>query len=194
MHPQKPSDPDALKLTPSASAVGGKPDFSDVQSRADTVPGRGGGGAGGKPDFSDVQSHADTVPGGSGGGGAGAQTYTVEKGDTLSHIAQRLRQGQQVARDLRCQPRPARRPRPDQAWTGPQASRRTSDSLLPPFTPEITMTRNTLNVAIAAALFASLALVGCKKKEEAAVTPPPVSDRPHRHRCRLNLHPPRRRR
>ena len=88
--PQKPSDPDALKLTPSASAVGGKPDFSDVQSRADTVPGgRGGGGAGGKPDFSDVQSHADTVPGGSGGGGAGAQTYTVQKGDTLSHIAQR---------------------------------------------------------------------------------------------------------
>lgn len=89
--PQKPSDPDALKLTPSASATGGKPDFSDVQSHADTVPGGrgGGGGTGGKPDFSDVQSHADTVPGGSGGGGAGAQTYTVQKGDTLSHIAQR---------------------------------------------------------------------------------------------------------
>jgi nucleoid-associated protein YgaU len=89
--PQKPSDPDALKLTPSASAAGGKPGFSDVQSHADTVPGGrgGGGGTGGKPDFSDVQSHADTVPGGSGGGGAGAQTYTVQKGDTLSHIAQR---------------------------------------------------------------------------------------------------------
>jgi hypothetical protein len=38
------------------------------------------------------------------------------------------------------------------------------------------MTRNTLNVAIAAALLASLALVGCKKKEEVAVTPPPVSE------------------
>ena len=88
--PQKPNDPDALKLTPSASPVSGKPDFSDVQSHADTVPGgRGGGGGTGKPDFSDVQSHADTVPGGSGGGGAGIQTYTVQKGDTLSHIAQR---------------------------------------------------------------------------------------------------------
>jgi hypothetical protein len=39
------------------------------------------------------------------------------------------------------------------------------------------MTRKTLNIAIAAALFGTLALVGCKKKQdEAAVTPPPASE------------------
>ncbi len=86
--PQKPNDPDALSLSPSSSA-GSTPDFSDVQGHVDTVPGgsSGAGGAGGKPDFSDVQGHVDSVPGGS-GGGAGLQTYTVKKGDTLSHIAQ----------------------------------------------------------------------------------------------------------
>lgn len=57
-----------------------KPDFSDVQSGSSTVQ---GGGAG-KPDFSDVQTGSSTVQG---GGGTGAQTYTVEKGDTLSHIS-----------------------------------------------------------------------------------------------------------
>jgi nucleoid-associated protein YgaU len=62
--PNKPNDPDSLSLSPSGSASGGKPDFSNVQG------------------------HSDTVPGGSGGGGAGSQTYTVQKGDTLSHIAQ----------------------------------------------------------------------------------------------------------
>ena len=34
------------------------------------------------------------------------------------------------------------------------------------------MTRKTLNLAVASALVASLAVVGCKKKEEAVVTPP----------------------
>ena len=82
--PNKPNDPDSLSLSPSASAFGGKPDFSNVQGHSDTTP----SGGGGKPDFSNVQSHTDTVPGGSGGGGAGSQTYTVQKGDTLSHIAQ----------------------------------------------------------------------------------------------------------
>ena len=88
--PNKPNDPDSLSLSPSGS-VSGKPDFSKVQGHADTVPGGrgGGGGSGGKPDFSNVQGHVDTVPGGSGGGGgAGEQSYTVQKGDTLSAIAQ----------------------------------------------------------------------------------------------------------
>lgn len=41
------------------------------------------------------------------------------------------------------------------------------------------MTRKTLNIAIAAALLGSLALVGCKKQQdEAAVTPPPASTEP----------------
>ena len=81
--PNNPNDPDSLSLSPSSSASGGKPDFSNVQGHSDTTP-----SGGGKPDFSNVQSHTDTVPGGSGGGGAGSQTYTVQKGDTLSHIAQ----------------------------------------------------------------------------------------------------------
>jgi nucleoid-associated protein YgaU len=85
--PNKPNDPDSLSLSPSGSASGGKPDFSNVQGHSDTVPGGSGGGGSGKPDFSNVQSHTDTVQGGS-GGGAGGQTYTVKKGDTLSHIAQ----------------------------------------------------------------------------------------------------------
>ena len=58
---------DDLSLQPSASAStagGSRPDFSNVQGRADTVP-------------------AGTLPDG------GNTTCTVEKGDTLSAIAQR---------------------------------------------------------------------------------------------------------
>ncbi len=76
MSPQSPKDSD-LSLQPSTSMGGstGSPDFSNVQGHVDTVP------AG--PDFSNVQGHTDTVP------GSGGQTYTVQPGDTLSHIAQR---------------------------------------------------------------------------------------------------------
>ena len=45
-------------------------------------------GTGNKPDFSNVQGKVDGVPDG-GGAGAGEQSYTVQKGDTLSHIAQK---------------------------------------------------------------------------------------------------------
>jgi len=88
MSPQNPKDPNDLSLRPSKSAGtgSGTPDFSTVRGQVDTVP---GGGGGGKPDFSNVQGRVDTVPGGSGGGGAGGQTYTVQKGDTLSAIAHR---------------------------------------------------------------------------------------------------------
>ncbi len=40
------------------------------------------------------------------------------------------------------------------------------------------MTRKTLNIAIAAALFASLALVGCKKKVDETVVAPPAATEP----------------
>ena len=70
---------DGLSLQPS-KAAGGRPDFSNVQGHADTVP---GSGPTGKPDFSNVQGRADTVP----ADGSGS-TYTVQKGDTLSAIAQ----------------------------------------------------------------------------------------------------------
>lgn len=70
-----------------------KPDFSNVQSSSDTAPAGGGSGglAGAKPDFSNVVSGSDTIAGGSGGGGGtGTRSYTIEKGDTLSAIAQRF--------------------------------------------------------------------------------------------------------
>jgi nucleoid-associated protein YgaU len=61
-----------------------KPDFSNVQSGSSST-------AQTKPDFSNVQSGASStaeITGGSGGtGGAAGTTYTVVKGDTLSHIA-----------------------------------------------------------------------------------------------------------
>lgn len=38
------------------------------------------------------------------------------------------------------------------------------------------MIRNRMHLAVAAALVASMALVGCKKKEEAAVMPPPATE------------------
>ena len=77
-------NPDDLSLQPSAAA-GGRPDFSNVQGHADTVP---ASGPTGKPDFSNVQGRADTVPAGTLPDG-GNSTYTVRKGDTLSAIAQR---------------------------------------------------------------------------------------------------------
>lgn len=62
-----------------------KPDFSNVKSGSSTV--QGAGGAGSHPDFSNVRSGSSTVQG---AGAAGAQTYTVESGDTLSHIAKQF--------------------------------------------------------------------------------------------------------
>ena len=79
MSPQDPKD-NELSLKPSSSAgstSSSGPDFSDVQGHVDSVP-----AAGRSPEFADVQGHADTVPAG------GGQSYTVQKGDTLSQIAQ----------------------------------------------------------------------------------------------------------
>lgn len=63
-----------------------KADFSDVQSNVQSTD-----QISQKADFSDVQSSVsstDQITGGSGGtGGAGEQSYTVVKGDSLSHIA-----------------------------------------------------------------------------------------------------------
>jgi nucleoid-associated protein YgaU len=88
-NPQNPNDPNSLSLAASGSGGEKKADFSNVQGHVDTVPGTGGGGGGaGSPDFSNVQGKVDGVPDG-GGGGAGEQSYTVQKGDTLSHIAQK---------------------------------------------------------------------------------------------------------
>lgn len=85
-NPQNPKDPNSLSLAGSSSGGDKKADFSNVQGHVDTVPGTSGGA--GKPDFSNVVGKVDGVPDG-GGAGAGEQSYTVQKGDTLSHIAQK---------------------------------------------------------------------------------------------------------
>ena len=63
----------------------GKPDFSNVTGGSVSTE----AAAPAKPDFSNVtggvQSTEQINEGG--GGGTGEQTYTVAKGDTLSHIA-----------------------------------------------------------------------------------------------------------
>lgn len=65
-----------------------KPDFSNTQSGSSTVQGGGGTGATtGKPDFSNVNSGSSTVQG---GGSTGTRSYTVAKGDTLSHISKQF--------------------------------------------------------------------------------------------------------
>lgn len=63
---------------------GGSSDFSDVRTGSSTVQGGGGRSSG----FSDVRTGSSTVQGG--GGAGGYTTYTVESGDTLSHIAKQF--------------------------------------------------------------------------------------------------------
>lgn len=62
-----------------------RPDFSNVQGGVRSTE------QAAKPDFSNVQARTtstEEITGGSGGGGGtGERTYTVVKGDTLSHIA-----------------------------------------------------------------------------------------------------------
>ena len=79
MSPQSSKGADELSLQPSQAAGSSHPDFSGVRGSTATVP---GSGPAGKPDFSNVQGRADTVPADT------ASTYTVQKGDTLSAIAQ----------------------------------------------------------------------------------------------------------
>jgi len=55
------------------------PDFSNVRSGTSSAPAS-------TPDFSNVQGGTSATAGG-GGTGTAAQHYTVQKGDTLSHIA-----------------------------------------------------------------------------------------------------------
>lgn len=56
------------------------PDFSNVRSGTSSVPAS-------SPSFANVQGGSSTTQGGGGAGTHEAQRYTVQKGDTLSHIA-----------------------------------------------------------------------------------------------------------
>ena len=80
-NPQDPKDPGALSLKPGRTAQdrGGtdRPDFGNVQGSVSSTE---AGAA--RPDFGNVQSSVSSTE-----TGVGEREYTVQKGDTLSHIA-----------------------------------------------------------------------------------------------------------
>ena len=81
--PQNPNDPGSLSLKPGTTPArpdrpGGKPDFSSVQSGVTSTEAKAA-----KPDFGNVQSSVTSTE-----EAVGERQYTVQKGDTLSHIAQ----------------------------------------------------------------------------------------------------------
>ncbi len=77
-NPQNPNDPDSLSLA--GSSGGRKADFSNVQSGSGSTE-----AAQKKADFSNVQGGSSSTE-----EAVGEQTYTVQKGDTLSHISQQF--------------------------------------------------------------------------------------------------------
>ena len=81
--PQNPNDPDSLSLKSggTTSAGSGKPDFSNVKSSVGSTE---DAATGSKPDFSNVKSSVGSTEEVV---GASETRYTVQKGDTLSHIA-----------------------------------------------------------------------------------------------------------
>jgi nucleoid-associated protein YgaU len=79
-NPQNPNDPDSLSLAPSGGGGEKKADFSNVKSGSSSTE-----AAAPKADFSNVQSGSSSTE-----ESIGEQTYTVQKGDTLSHIAKQF--------------------------------------------------------------------------------------------------------
>jgi len=77
-NPRNPNDPDSLSLKGGGASSGdARPDFSNVRSGASSTEAPAAA-----PDFSNVQSSARSTE-----ELAGTTEYTVQKGDTLSHIA-----------------------------------------------------------------------------------------------------------
>lgn len=72
-----PDDPEALSLKSGGTASGNKPDFSNVRSSVHSTEAEVA-----RPDFSNVQSAVHSTE-----EIVGETGYTVQKGDTLSHIA-----------------------------------------------------------------------------------------------------------
>lgn len=81
--PDRPKDPEDLSLAPSSSG-GSKPraDFSNIRSGSSSTEADADDS---KPDFSNVQSGSSSTE-----ASAVEQTYTVQKGDTLSHVSQQF--------------------------------------------------------------------------------------------------------
>lgn len=79
--PQDPNDPGSLSLKPGKAAApgAGGPDFSNVRGGVSSTESP----AGNRPDFSNVRSSVGSTE-----ETPGVGSYTVRKGDTLSHIAQ----------------------------------------------------------------------------------------------------------
>lgn len=77
-NPKNPNDPDSLSLAPSGSDK--KADFSNVQGGSSSTEADAP-----KADFSNVQGGSSSTE-----ESIGEQTYTVQKGDTLSHVAKQF--------------------------------------------------------------------------------------------------------
>src|SRR3546814_3117870 len=77
-NPKNPNDPDSLSLAPSGGDK--KADFSNVQSGSGSTEADAP-----KADFSNVQSGSGSTE-----ESIGEQTYTVQRGDTLSHVAKQF--------------------------------------------------------------------------------------------------------
>lgn len=75
---QKPDDPASLSLKSSSRGSADKPDFSNVKSSVRSTEAE----AAPRPDFGNVQSAVRSTE-----EVVGETEYTVQKGDTLSHIA-----------------------------------------------------------------------------------------------------------
>lgn len=81
-NPQDPKDPGSLSLRPGRTATGrgddgDRPDFGNVQGSVSSTEARAG-----RPDFGNVQSSVSSTE-----AAVGDREYTVQQGDTLSHIA-----------------------------------------------------------------------------------------------------------
>src|SRR3546814_3537277 len=77
-NPKNPNDPDSLSLAPGGGDK--KADFSNVQSGSSSTEADAP-----KADFSNVQSGSGSTE-----ESIGEQTYTVQRGDTLSHVAKQF--------------------------------------------------------------------------------------------------------
>jgi nucleoid-associated protein YgaU len=79
-NPNNPNDPDSLSLAPSGGSK--KADFSNVQGGSSSTEAPASKP---KADFSNVQGGSSSTE-----ESIGEQTYTVQKGDTLSHISKQF--------------------------------------------------------------------------------------------------------
>ena len=125
--PRKPIDPDSLTLKPGTDpASGERPDFGNVRSSVRSTE-----QAAPKADFSRVTSSVNSTE-----DVLGTTRYTVQKGDTLSHIAKahygKASHWQRIFEANRDQLDDPDRIQPGQVLTIPSATREDDGSTTPP--------------------------------------------------------------